>query len=78
MIAWLFSPVGRWASALGGAVAFLFAAYWKARSDGKQALRREQAEEANRRLRNAIDADSRARERIARGELLENDGHRRD
>jgi hypothetical protein len=78
MIAWLFSPIGRWASALGGAVAFLSVAYWKARSDGKEALRRQQANEANRRLRNAIEADGRARERIARGELLHDDGHRRD
>jgi hypothetical protein len=78
MIAWLFSPVGRWASAFGGAVAFLFVAYWKARSDGKEALRREQEAESYRRFRDAVEADNRARERIARGELLENDGHRRD
>lgn len=78
MIAWLFSPIGRWASAIGGAFAFLLMAYWKARSDGKEAIRREQADEANRRLRNAIEDDSRARERFARGELLQDDGHRRD
>jgi hypothetical protein len=30
------------------------------------------------RLRAVIEADARGRERIARGELLQNDGHRRD
>jgi hypothetical protein len=75
---WIISPIGRWVSGVGGAIAFLFVAYWKARSDGKEALRREQADEANRRLRNAIEADARGRERIARGELLKDDGFRRD
>jgi hypothetical protein len=75
---WIVSPIGRWVSGVGGAIALLFAAYWKARSDGKEALRREQEAEQHRRLRNAIEADSRARERIARGELLKDDGHRRE
>ena len=75
---WVVSPIGRWVSGVGGAIAVLLAAYWKARSDGKEALRREQADEANRRLRNAVEADFRARERIARGELLKDDGHRRE
>jgi hypothetical protein len=75
---WLLGPIGRWFSAAGGVLVVLTAAYWKARSDGKEALRREQADEQNRRLRNAVEADARGRERIARGELREDDGYRRD
>lgn len=61
-----------------GALFGMFALYWKARSDGKEALRLEQEAESHRRMQNAVEADVRARERIARGELLTNDGHRRD
>jgi hypothetical protein len=71
---WILSPVARW----GAAIAFIFAFYVKARNDGKETLRREQENERNRRLRDAVEADTRARERIARGELLNDDGHKRD
>lgn len=71
---WILSPIGR----LAAAIAFIFALYVKARNDGKETLRREQEDERNRRLRDAIEADTRARERIARGELLNDDGYKRD
>ena len=77
-LTWIWHSFGRWLAAAGAAVAMLFAVYIKARNDGKEALRREQEDERNRRLRNAVEADARGRERIARGELLNNDGHRRD
>ena len=77
-LTWIWRSFGRWLAAAGAAVAMLFAVYIKARNDGKEALRREQEDERNRRLRNAVEADARGRERIARGELLNNDGHRRD
>lgn len=54
------------------------AVIWLAERKGKAELRQEQRDEEMRRLRAAVEADARARERIARGELLQNDGHRRD
>lgn len=54
------------------------AVIWLAERKGKAELREEQRDEEMRRLRAAVEADARARERIARGELLQNDGHRRD
>ncbi len=77
-VTWLFSPIGRWIGGAAAAVTFLFAAYWKARADGKDALRREQMEDSTRRTRNALEADARARDGINRGRLYEDDGHRRD
>ena len=75
---WIFSPVGRVMTAVGAFFAILFAAYLKGRKEGSESLRREQEDERERRLRDALEADRRARERINRGGLLENDGHRRD
>ena len=75
---WIWHSFGRWLAAAGAAVAMLLAVYIKARNDGKETLRREQEDERNRRMRDAVEADARGRERIARGELLNNDGHRRD
>lgn len=51
---------------------------WLAERKARAELRQEQHDDEMRRLRDAIEADARARERIARGELLSNDGHRRD
>lgn len=75
---WVFSPVGRTVAAIGAFFAILFAAYLKGRKEGTESLRQEQADERERRLNNSLEADRRARERINRGGLLENDGHRRD
>ena len=68
--------------AIGGAVVTIIAVFagvvWLAERKAKAELREELDREAIERLRNAIAADARGRERIARGELLNDDGHRRD
>ena len=68
--------------AIGGAilaiVGVFFGVIWLAERKGKAELQEEQRDEELRRLQDAIEADARARERIARGELLQNDGFRRD
>jgi hypothetical protein len=70
------------ALAIGGAilaiVGVFFGVIWLAERKAKAELREEQRDEELRRLQDAIEADVRARERIARGELLQNDGFRRD
>lgn len=61
------------------AVAGVFAGVvWLAERKMAAEIRSEQRDEYLRRLQDAVDADARGRERIARGELLQNDGHRRD
>jgi hypothetical protein len=55
-------------------VGIVFLADRKARAE----LLEEQRREDDERLRLAIEADARSRERIARGELLQNDGFKRD
>jgi uncharacterized membrane protein len=62
-----------WIMALGAGVAIFVTVYLKGRRDASA----KQISDSNRRLRNAIEADTRARERIARGELLNDDGHKR-
>ena len=70
------------ALAIGGAIISIIGVFagviWLAERKGASELREEQRDEELRRLQDAIEADVRARERIARGELLQNDGHRRD
>jgi len=51
---------------------------WLAERKAKAELKAELDHEAIIRLRDAIEADARGRERIARGELLHDDGHKRD
>jgi hypothetical protein len=51
---------------------------WLAERKAKAELLEEQRREDDERLRLAIEADARSRERIARGELLQNDGFKRD
>ena len=63
-----------WIMALGAGVAIFMTVYLKGRKDASA----KQISDSNRRLRDAIEADTRARERIARGELLNDDGHKRD
>ena len=69
------------ALAIGGAILAIigvfFGVIWLAEREGKAELQEEQRDEELRRLQDAIEADVRARERIARGELLQNDGFRR-
>lgn len=75
---WVFSPIGRWAAAVGAGLALLFTIYIKGRREGAAALRQEQDDERNRRSHAAIEADNAARRDAAAGRLLANDGHRRD
>ena len=75
---WLFSPIGRWAAAVGAALSILFAAYMKGRREGAEAIAREQQDERERRARSAIQAGDVVRRDNASGRLYENDGHRRD
>ena len=62
-----------WIMALGAGVAIFMTVYLKGRKDASA----KQISDSNRRLRDAIEADTRGRERIARGELLNDDGHKR-
>lgn len=62
-----------WIMALGAGVAIFMTVYLKGRKDAST----KQISDSNRRLRDAIEADTRGRERIARGELLNDDGHKR-
>jgi hypothetical protein len=78
VIGWLFSPIGRWLSAVGSFVAFVALVYWEGRKRGVEKLRAEQEAEKNRRMTNALEADHRVRGDIAAGRLRDNDGHRRD
>lgn len=74
----LLSPVGRAMSAIGGLLGAVLFVYLKGRAEGKKVIREEQERENQRRTENALEADRNARERINRGGLLDNDGHRRD
>ena len=62
-----------WIMALGAGIAIFMTVYLKGRKDASA----KQISDSNRRLRDAIEADTRGRERIARGELLNDDGHKR-
>ena len=68
--------------AIGGFVVFTLALFWGLMwTVDKKALAElkleQQANDLDK-LRRAIEADARGRERLARGELLQDDGHRRD
>lgn len=70
----MFSRLYAWLAGALGLIAFMASVYFK----GKKDARLSQVEDENKRLRNAVEADARGRERIARGELLNDDGFRRD
>ena len=74
----MFSKLYAMLAAAGLAIGAFLTVYAKGRKDASDRMRLKQAEDANRRLRDAIQADARGRERIARGELLNDDGHKRD
>lgn len=74
----MFSRIYAALAAIALTVGAFITVYVKGRKDASERLRLKQAEDANRRLRDAIQADARGRERIARGELLNDDGHKRD
>ena len=62
---------------VAGAGAFALALVMAERK-GRSQERADQAANERERLHDAVEADAGARERIARGGLLEDDGHRRD
>jgi len=68
--------------AIGGFCVFLFALFWglmwMAEKKVAAELKLEQQANDLDKLRRAIEADARGRERLARGELLQDDGHKRD
>jgi hypothetical protein len=70
------------ALAIGGAILAIVGVFagvvWLAERKAKAELNAELDREAIVRLRASLEADARGRERIARGELLHDDGHRRD
>lgn len=68
---WIVGVLALIAGVFGGVV-------WLAERKVEAELKEEQQHESLRRLREAIEADARGRERLARGELLQDDGHRRD
>jgi hypothetical protein len=78
MIGWLLGPIGRWFGAAGAVIAGVLTVYFKGQRDASERLRLLQAEDANRRIKNAIEADERVRRDAASGRLRDNDGHRRD
>ena len=69
----LIAKVKIWLMAVGAGIAIFMTVYLKGRKDAST----KQISDSNRRLRDAIEADTRGRERIARGELLNDDGHKR-
>jgi uncharacterized membrane protein len=75
---WLFSPVYRWAAAVGSFVTFVALVWWNGRKRGIEKIQNEQAAERDRRSKSALQADNTVRRDIASGRLYENDGHRRD
>lgn len=77
MIAWLLGPIGRWFGAAGAVVVGVLTIYGKGRKDAADRVRRLQAEDANRRMRDALKADDGVRRDIAAGGLLRDDGHKR-
>lgn len=68
--------------AIGGAILAIigvfFGVIWLAERKARAEMKQELDIEAIIRLRSAMEADRRARERIARGELLNDDEHKRD
>ncbi len=77
-MSWLFGPLGRVFGAAGAVIAGVLAVYLKGRQDAADRMRRLQAEDANRRLKDAFEADNRVRRDAASGRLRDDDGHRRD
>ena len=77
-VSFLLSPVGRALSAVGAFLSAVLFIYLRGRSAGREAIRREQDDERNRRVKNALDADDSVRRDIAAGRLLDDDGHRRN
>jgi len=78
MLGWLFSPIGRILATIGAILAAIFTIYEKGRQGAKTDIKAREAENAQRKLKDALEADDIARRNNANGGLLDNDGHRRD
>lgn len=78
MLGWLFSPIGRVLAGIGAILVTIFTIYEKGRKDAKTDIRAKEAENAQRKLKDALEADDAARRDNANGGLLDNDGYRRD
>jgi len=76
MIGFLFSPVGRFLSAVGGVLLAIAAVYGKGRRDARQKMEAEANADALNRTQAAVRAGDAAATDAAR--LRDNDGHRRD
>jgi hypothetical protein len=77
MIAWLLGPIGRWFGAAGAVIAGVLTVYLKGRQDASDRMKRLQAEDANRRMQDALKADDSVRRDIAAGGLRRDDGFKR-
>lgn len=76
MISFLFSPVGRFLSAVGGVLLAIAAVYGKGRRDARQKLEAEANADALHRTQSAVRAGDNAA--VSPERLRDNDGHRRD
>lgn len=76
MIGFLFSPIGRFLTAVGGVLLAIATVYGKGRRDARQKLEAEANADALHRTQSAIRAGDGAATDAAR--LRDNDGHRRD
>lgn len=78
MLSWILSPVGRVITGVGSVLVAIFTIYAKGRRDASAKIKAKMTEETNRRTADALEADSRVRDSIERGKLLEDDGFKRD
>jgi hypothetical protein len=76
MIGFFLSPIGRFVSAVGGALLAILAIYGKGRRDASANVEAKSNAEASRRMSNAIRAGDDAATDPSR--LRADDGHRRD
>jgi len=76
MIAWLLSPIGRWAAAAGGIILAVATIYGKGRRDARSNIEAKNNEDILKRTQEAIAAGDSVSSDPSR--LRETDGHRRD
>lgn len=76
MIGFLFSPIGRFLTAVGGVLLAIATVYGKGRRDARQKLEAEANADALARTQSAVRAGDNAAVTPAR--LRDNDGYRRD
>jgi len=76
MIGFLFSPIGRFLTAVGGVLLAIATVYGKGRRDARQKLEAQANADALHRTQSAIRAGDNAA--VSPERLRDNDGHRRD